>query len=443
MSDSLIETDTGVPTRGKLLFEGRDILARGYFPDDARTLIVSFTSRTENPEQGHRKEGFGERFLDASGVAYLCFISRANHWWQTAEVEDCFRAIDAKYGLERYQRVITYGSSMGAYGALIFSRLLRASLVLAFSPQASIAGTELPIMPQWRIDMEGVPIILEPISRGLSETAQIVIPFDSINVLDLAHVRALEAIRPCERLVVPMSGHKTSLFLNDGGLLKSIVLAGVEQPVSVARLRQMIRDGRQSSWRYWSVLAARFKNRKWLDVAAAAEKQSLDLMAASGVPEEDQHASARRYVSRLISARQGRLAIEFARGWVETHPSAWQAHDLYSQALIARAKVKPAISAARAAVELKPRNAQLQLRLVTLLADNGKRDIANRHLQEAVKGTGAGGTDWLNAALALQRGGDEIGSRLAAEQGLAAAGADQKIVRQLQELASGKESQAV
>jgi len=439
----LIEADTGVPTRGKLLFEGTEILVRGFFPDDATTLMVSFTSRTENPAEKHRKEGFGERFLDASGVAYLCFINRRNHWWQTPEVEDAYRAVAEKYELRRrYPRVITYGSSMGAYGALIFSRLVGADLVLAFSPQASIAGTELPVVDQWRIDMQGIPIILEPISRGLSETAQIVIPFDSLNPLDLAHVRALEALRPLERLVVPMSGHKTSLFLNECGLLKRIVLAGVEKPTGVANLRAWVREARRSSPRYWSVLAARYKRRRRPDLALAAEKECLNSTIANAAPDNDQHAAARRYVDRLIAARQGRQAIEFAREWAESHATAPLAHDLYSHALIARGKLKPAIAAARAAAALAPKNAQLQLRLATLLGGNGFGELATRHVQAALRGYGAGGSDWLMAAHALARGGDHAGSRLAAEQGLAIETDDDTIISQLRAVLAGEATEA-
>ncbi len=435
-TEELVEVDSAVPTQGKLLFEGREILVRGHFPAHVNTLMVSFTSRIENKASGHRKEGFGERFLDASGLAYLCFINRRNHWWQTPEVENAYRAIDEKYDLKRYSRVITYGSSMGAYGALIFSKLVRANLVLAFSPQASIAGTELPIQRQWQIDMADTPIILEPISRGLSTTAQILIPFDSLNKLDLAHVRALEALRPCERLVVPMSGHKTSLFLHECGMLKPIVLDGIDAPVNVAKLRQSLRGTRRSSPRYWMVLAARYKQRRRHDLALAAEKQCLDCVMASSAPDDERHDAARRYVERLIAARQGRKAIEFAQQWAVTYASSYQAHDLLSRALGARGKTKTAITEARTAAELRPYYAPLQLRLAALLAENGYLDLAGRHLKAALKGGGAVGADWLNAARAFARGGDVASSRLAAKQGLAVESNNEKIINQLRACAA-------
>lgn len=435
-TEELVESDSSVRTRGKVLFEGQDILVRGHFPGDVKTLMVSFTSRIENKATGHRKEGFGERFLDASGVAYLCFINRRNHWWQTREVENAYRAIDEEYQLSRYPRVGTYGSSMGAYGALIFSRLVRANLVLAFSPQASIAGTELPIQRQWQIDMAETPIILEPMSRGLSTTAQILIPFDPLNALDLAHVRALEKLRHCQRLVVPMSGHKTSMFLHECGMLKSIVLDGIGAPVEAAKLRQWVRQARRSSPRYWMVLAARYKQRRRPDLALAAEKQCFECVVASGGEDSERHEAARRYVERLIAARQGRQAIDFARQWATTYASSHEAHDLYSRALIARGKVKTAITEARTAVGLRPRYAPLQLRLAALLADNGYLDLASRHIQAALKGGGAKGADWLYAARAFARGGDSETSRLAAQQGLAVETSNEKIIGQLRACAA-------
>jgi predicted Zn-dependent protease len=273
-------------------------------------------------------------------------------------------------------------------------------------------------------------------SRGLSTTAQILIPFDPLNALDLAHVRALEALRPCERLVVPMSGHKTSMFLHEDGMLKPIVLDGISAPVEVAKLRQSIRRARRSSPRYWTVLAARYKHRRRPDLALAAEKQCLDCVVASNAPDSERHEAARRYVERLIAARQGRQAIEFARDWTEKHASAYQAHDLYSRALLARGKVKTAITEARTAVGLRPHYAPLQLRLAALLAENGNLDIASRHIQAALKGAGAGGADWLNAARAFARGGDMATSRLAAQQGLAVETSNEKIIGQLRACAA-------
>lgn len=413
-SGGLADRQWRTPTRGEVLFTGADIIVRGYFPDKAAALVISFTSRMENRAKSHRNEGFGERFLDANGLAYLCFISRRNHWWQTEEVEAAYTDIDRKYDLTRYGRVITYGSSMGAYGALIFSRLFRADTVLAFSPQASISPNALPIHPQWQVDMEKTPVILEPMGRGLSGTGQIVIAFDPLNQFDLTHVRALEAIRPCTRLVVPMSGHRTSLLLHESNMLKSIVLAGVESPVNVRQLRQTVRDKRRSSSRYWAVLAARLKSRGRLDAAAQVEKRALDCLIAEAPSAANIQQAARRYVERLIAANQKEVAVEFARDWAEAHSAECEAHSTYSRALVSFGKIKAGISEARAAVKLKPYDAGLRLQFAVLLAKNGSAEMGARHVRAAIQATGAKSADWLSAARAFADAGDLATSDLAA-----------------------------
>ena len=52
--------------------------------------------------------------------------------------------------LDRFDEILTYGSSMGGYAALRFANLLGATHALAFSPQFTIDPRHVPLDPRWQ-----------------------------------------------------------------------------------------------------------------------------------------------------------------------------------------------------------------------------------------------------------------------------------------------------
>jgi len=187
-------------------YEGKDIVVRADLQLAGDVLFVTFSSRREHGAKGGpRPDGFGEHFLASQRIPYICFINKANHWWQTEEVPTAIEQLKRDHRLDRFARIVTYGASMGAYGALLFSGALNASDVLAFSPQYSVAG-ELPLQPEWRSEMMGVPILFEPMSRRISPTARVLLISDPLTKLDRQHIAAIEGARSCERVPVPFSG---------------------------------------------------------------------------------------------------------------------------------------------------------------------------------------------------------------------------------------------
>src|SRR3712207_9016 len=101
---------------GVVLFEGSDLKVTLQDRSDG-PVVVTFT---EHHARYPIAEGFGDRFLEKQGIASVSFISKANHWWQTAEMH---QAIDLvrKHSAIASRRKIGYGSSMGAYGAILFA----------------------------------------------------------------------------------------------------------------------------------------------------------------------------------------------------------------------------------------------------------------------------------------------------------------------------------
>src|SRR4051812_18878425 len=81
---------------------------------------------------------FAESFVAGRRESAVHVIPKHDHWYQ---VEDIWAALAAARDFAagaQAQRIITYGSSMGAFAAIAFAKELNADLVIAAAPQVSV-----------------------------------------------------------------------------------------------------------------------------------------------------------------------------------------------------------------------------------------------------------------------------------------------------------------
>ncbi len=424
----------------KIFFEGRDILVHANLRP-SKVLAITFSSRGEKASRGgHRKEGFGERLLASHGISYVCFINKGNHWWQTEEILFAIEKLRKEIAGYAFERIMTYGASMGAYGALAFSTDLQATDVLAFSPQYSIAGTELPLQAQWREDMRGTPILYEPLGERLSRTARITVGFDSLIALDLAHVRALESVRKVDRLVVPLSGHSTALFLGELGLLKSFVLALINDGQHPRR--DAVRSHRRQSIRYWFALAGRLRAKGRVASAASAVREGAQLLLGQedGDSEEryERISQACRILSEVGRADEGlALAVQY----VSRFEGDFRAACVKARMLQECGKGSDAAAELRRAVHLAGAQALPQLELAALYASSGAFMDAEREVQKALEASGGSVADWAGAAAILEHVAPRVAIK-AAQRALQGRPNSQKISLMLKRLQQPEERTA-
>ena len=83
---------------------------------------------------------WGQAVAEKLDLSCVGIMSKGETWFPAASMERCLPEI-----LKRLRgRVLVYGSSMGAYAAIKYSRRLDADTVVAFSPQATISDGDLP-----------------------------------------------------------------------------------------------------------------------------------------------------------------------------------------------------------------------------------------------------------------------------------------------------------
>lgn len=188
------------------------------------------------------------------GFGFLCFLARENHWWQTHEMAEALQVtVDVRRG---YGRVVTYGHSMGAFGALQFAADIEASAVIAMSPQFSINPTRAPHEVRWRGEAGKLEFIHDSIERvALPEETYLF--YDPGFAPDRPHIRSIRQAHPTIIPVrCPFSGHYQVDQLIEMRLATSLIHDVALGSFDARRFQQSRRAARMLSERYKTALSA-------------------------------------------------------------------------------------------------------------------------------------------------------------------------------------------
>lgn len=227
----------------KMVYEGKDL--RTYFSEGADDLlVVTFTQWTSTLPATL----FGSKPLTARGVSFLAFQSLDNHWWQTEEV---IEAIDkARPILSRYARIYTYGVSMGAYAALVFSGMLGAHRVIAASPQFSIHRELVPFETRWEKESVRYPCRIHDPLAWVSETAEKFILYDPFNRLDSKQAGCFRAVKNTSFVKMSLTGHAALHRFRDTGTLSRFMEMILKPDLTGVELQALAREARVLSASY-------------------------------------------------------------------------------------------------------------------------------------------------------------------------------------------------
>lgn len=185
----------------EVLFEGKDILVEGNF-FHSKNLWICFnelkvtthSSLQENSETHFILDNYrwGQPFLNNRQMDSINIVNIANHWYQTPEMTDVIEKINQRIQRHPYENIITYGISQGAYGAILFSEKVKATRVLAFSPQVHFKDLErAEHRIKWKKLLKLEPIFLNPVAYN---TCDFYIIYAFSNVVDRATVEDKEGL---------------------------------------------------------------------------------------------------------------------------------------------------------------------------------------------------------------------------------------------------------
>ena len=165
---------------------------------------------------------YGGEVLFRNGFDTVVFKVSNDDWFQSVP-PNLFEVINNTVSKKKYLKKISYGSSMGGYAAIVFSKYLALTSVYVFSPQYSIdqdfdtrwAAFSKKIYFNYRIDAETV-----------NQNSRYFIFYDNKD-LDAQQVQKLLNFLPLDKtqeIKLPFTGHPCVHYLSEIGLLKDLLV---------------------------------------------------------------------------------------------------------------------------------------------------------------------------------------------------------------------------
>lgn len=327
-----------------------------------------------SPSKNRNLDGnpYGGEVLLRNGYDVVSFKSAEDDWFQHLPL-GLFESVDRICAQPRYVRRVAYGSSMGGYAAIAFSRRFRLDRVLALSPQFTIREA---FDTRWapharRIDWR-YAITQETVASG----CEFYVVYDQHDA-DRLHVdRLAQVIAPerMHRVVLSYCGHPAAHYLAELGLIKDLLLSvlggGEPRP-------QDLRSGKADSISYLTTLSLRLFRRRKLRLALALIDRALLLGPGRG--EVLRHRA-------IVLDGLGRLeeAIDAMRAALAKHDNNALLHDQLARLLAKAGRPGDALAASNRAVELAPRAAALLRRNSALCLAQHESEAALRAIERAI-----------------------------------------------------------
>lgn len=352
------------------LFRSDNVLVRSVPTEDARCWVVTFDNYGLGP--GFDRPGFGEEFLRQSGVSAIHVMGRSEDWYQYPEMAEAMAAVRA--ATAGAERVMTYGSSMGAYAALRFADAAGANAVLAISPQYSIDPARVPFETRWLQD--GRRIVFRPeIDGRLTCACRPLIVYDSTGH-DERHVRLIAAEIEADLVGLRYVHHPATTYLNEMRLLGPLVFDLLAGALDLETFRAEAIARRRDSAVYLSRLAE-------LQPASRGETgRGIASLALKRAPHNPMALTA--LAAYLTRAGEHDQAIALHERATEAGFRAVNYLVPHVDALIAAERIEQALTLAEEAVDRLPRAAHLRYWQGGILWRAGLTDAAIAAVERAV-----------------------------------------------------------
>lgn len=263
-----------------VIYDGKDVCVYACL-DRSKRGVITFGGWRQEPfgsRPATTGKGFGEGAFLKHGIDEFHVVPRANHWYQSDEmkaVEDLARSFSET------RTVVTYGSSMGGYGAVLFASRLGVP-ALSFAPQFSLSPEVVPWEIRWREDAEKIDRFdSDAIARG--GRARGYLFYDPFTKLDAAQANLFRENTDLSFIPVAFSGHATIAAVNMFYPLRDVLDQSFTRQKFQA-VRQ--RDGRTRSDTYVAGLyrQAILRKGKRAEIWAAKElKQRIGTLNAKAL----------------------------------------------------------------------------------------------------------------------------------------------------------------
>lgn len=230
-------------------FESMTHHALVFVARDEEQLVVSFDNLAAAGGRHLARDPWGGKFIRDMGWSHLGILANGPTWFRDAQLIARLESLRDEGFFARYKRVAFCGTSMGGFGALVFSRLAQSPTVIAFDPQSTLAGALVPFenrydkgrRQDWSLPYSDAAGQLDHVARGY-------LVLDPFEKRDVQHIQRLNAPH-FTVLNLPGGGHKTPVLLRRMDQLKWVMCHAIQGDLSEAEFYRKTRE-RKSIYMY-------------------------------------------------------------------------------------------------------------------------------------------------------------------------------------------------
>lgn len=241
----------------EIIFDGKSVQVIIDRVPESNAAVFSFASFNAHKNNG---PAYGNGFLQKNGFTAVFFITKIHNWWQSDEFDNAIGI--ANEHTRNYKRRITYGQSMGGYGALLASGLLN-SLALVTSPQTTITAKNIPLHPVWIEHISKFPTVRDDVCTQIKSSLNVVVVYDPANTIDHQHFTYISDHPNVSRMIIPFSTHNVPQAMLEMGVLSEVIVSLLKFDIqSINEARKKIRSNRLLSPTYVSRASLYVSRRK-------------------------------------------------------------------------------------------------------------------------------------------------------------------------------------
>jgi len=208
---------------------------------DTSSLVVCFDSRTAKYEPSQTRTAWGYGFLKRHGLSAVHVKPDQSCWYRQSQIFEVLDAARAAGLFSAFDRVLTYGGSMGGFGALSFAGVTQATACLALNPQANLG----PDVRDWETrypealiqDWNSPLCDLGQTTSGASHVATVLDPYF---FLDRKQVELIKNPK-MEILAIPFVRHRIPAHINALKMLRKLFQDSLHGQVDTHWFRQEAR----------------------------------------------------------------------------------------------------------------------------------------------------------------------------------------------------------
>lgn len=152
-----------------------------------------------------------------------------NNWYQTKELDTLIKI--ARNISTPYKERITYGQSMGAYGALITAGPLSARAVVT-APQTTISTPSIRMVPVWIDALKLYGIIRDNVQEQIANSKGADVIYDPKSPIDRQHFEHIKELKNVRPYILPYGTHYIPKYLSEMGLMTELVLEMLQNKLS-------------------------------------------------------------------------------------------------------------------------------------------------------------------------------------------------------------------